>query len=87
MNWAEMVVVIVIVATIGSVLKARWGIVEDKDGNEVHVGNGAAAAENEALRRELAALKERLHVLERLATEDTAARRLDQEIERLRDRT
>ena len=87
MNWAEMVVVIVIVATIGSVLKARWGIVEDKDGNEVHVGHAAAATENEALRRELAALKERLHVLERLATEDTAARRLDQEIERLRDRT
>ena len=46
------------------------------------------AAENTALRDEMRAMKERIQVLERLATDDESdARRLDREIEKLRDRT
>ena len=89
MNPFEMVVAIVIVATIGSVLRARYGISRDRKGNDYSVrDDGAAQAENQRLRDELRAMKERLAVLERLATEnDTSGARLDLEIEKLRDRT
>ncbi len=89
MGWAEMVVAIVIVATIGKVVMARYGVVHTKDGETVRFRDDpAAAAENQQLRAELKAMKERLAVLERIATdkEDSGAR-LDREIEKLRDRT
>jgi hypothetical protein len=90
MNPFEMVVAIVIVVTIGSVLRARYGIGRDKLGNDfrLHGDDAAAQAENQRLRDELRAMKDRLAVLERLATDnDTSGARLDREIEKLRDRT
>ena len=39
----------------------------------------------EALQREVEDLRERLHVLERIATEDTESKRLSAEIESLRE--
>lgn len=84
MGWAEMVVAIVALTTIGSVLRARYGIGEDKQGNHVRLDDPVAAAENQRLREELKAMKDRLAVLERLATEDTSGARLDREIEKLR---
>lgn len=89
MNPFEMVVAIIVIVTIGSVLKARFGIHKDKDGNEVYRGGAegaAAAAENARLRDELRALKERVQVLERVITDsENSSLRLEREIEALRD--
>ncbi|MDQ2877836.1 MAG: hypothetical protein M3R41_01995 [Pseudomonadota bacterium] len=88
MNPFEMVVAIVIVVTIGGVLRARYGMSwRDGQGGEYRVGEDTTA-ENERLRDELKGLKERLAVLERLATDsNNSSANLDREIEKLRDRT
>jgi len=89
MNPFEMVVAIIVIVTIGSVLKARYGIHKDKDGNEVYRGNAAdsaSIAENARLRDEVRALKERVQVLERVITDTEGSVRLDREIESLRDK-
>jgi hypothetical protein len=86
MNPFEMVVAIIVIVTIGSVLKARFGIHKDKHGNEVFRGNDAASADAARLRDEVRALKERVQVLERVITDNEASSlRLDREIEALRD--
>ncbi len=81
----EMVVAIVIVATIGSIVKAKMGVRKDKWGNETQVGPSANSAENARLRDEVKMLKERVQVLERVVTDNEGSLRLDREIERLRD--
>ncbi|MDF2385443.1 hypothetical protein JMG10_28520 [Nostoc ellipsosporum NOK] len=90
MNPFEMVFAIVVIVTIGSVIKARYGIRKDKDGNELHRGgtapDGVAAAENARLRDEIRTLKERVQVLERVITDTEGSLRLDREIESLRDK-
>lgn len=88
MNPFEMVVAIVVIATIGSVLKARYGIHKDKWGNETYRGGGDAAAnvENARLKDEVRGLKERVQVLERVVTDTEGSVRLDREIESLRDK-
>ena len=81
MNLWEMIVIVVAITAVASVLKARYGIVEDAEGNEVvHRPDPDAAR----LKDEVKALKERIAVLERLATDDNSARALDREIEKLR---
>ena len=79
-----MVIFIVTVVMIATVLKARYraqhGIIEDEDGNQKLVSN----ADNERMREEVKALKERVAVLERLATDTNSAVALDREIEKLR---
>lgn len=89
MNPFEMVVAIVVIATIGSVLRARYGIGRGRKSDDYTQREDVAAqAENQRLRDELRAMKDRLAVLERLATDnDTSGARLDREIEKLRDRT
>ena len=71
--------------------KARAGIISDEDGNETFVGrpNDISRAEIEETRREMEQLRERLHVLERIATDNNTldARdraRIAAEIEALR---
>jgi len=89
MNPAEMIVAIIVIVTIGSVLKARYGVHKDKDGNEVYRGgpaDAATAADNARLRDEIRALKERVQVLERVITDTEGSVRLDREIESLRDK-
>ena len=84
MNPFEMVVLIIAITMIGSIIKtrirAKHGIVADEDGNE----RLAIDADAARLRDEVKGLKERIAVLERLATDDNGARALDREIEKLR---
>ncbi|MEG3124656.1 hypothetical protein [Sphingomonas sp. GB1N7] len=91
MNPFEMVVAIVVIVTIGSVLRAKYGVVKDKFGNETSFrqnDDAAIEAENRLLRDEVKAMKERLAVLERIATDNNdSGARLDREIDRLRDRS
>jgi hypothetical protein len=84
MAFWEAIVFIVAIGAIASVVKAHYrakhGIVADEDGNERPAFDPEAAR----LKGEVAALKERIAVLERLATDDNSARNLDREIEKLR---
>jgi predicted nucleic acid-binding Zn-ribbon protein len=82
----EFVLGIVLIATIGSIIKARYGIRTDKDGNDIHMDSNAGT-ENARLRSEIGSLKERIQVLERVITDsESSSTRLDREIEQLRDK-
>ncbi len=79
MNVFEMVAIIVVATSVAGVLRARY-----KSERSRHEGNSPAlVSENRALKDEIRTLKERVAVLERIATEkpDTLSR----EIEALRD--
>ena len=78
MNQYWMVVLIVAIVMIASVLKAKYS---HRGKDEI---TPQEQAENQQLRQEVRELKERLHVLERIATERENS--LDREIEELRDR-
>ena len=86
MNPFEMVVAIIIVITIGKVLSTRYraqhGIAEDQNGNTMITRDPDA----ERLKDAIKYLKERVAVLEKIATDDRGARDLENEIEKLRDR-
>ena len=86
MNPFEMVIGIVLIVTIGSVVRAKYGVRRDNKGNEFFAAP-ADNAETKALQTEIRALKERIQVLERIATDHNRAVTLDEEIERLRDRS
>jgi hypothetical protein len=77
MNPFEMVLGIVIVVMIATVLKARYKAVGPKAG-------GSDDSEALRLKEEVRALRERVQVLERIATDKES--QLEREIERLRDR-
>lgn len=80
-NPFAMVVAIVLIVSVAGVLRAKYGVLRDKHGNERPLRDPDA----DRLRDELKELKERVAVLERIATDDSA--RLDREIEALRDRS
>ena len=91
-SWAIVAVIAIIVWGIVQMAKARAGITTDAEGNETYVGrdDAAARAEAEETRREIEQLRERLHVLERIATDENTmdAReraRIAAEIEALRE--
>ncbi|MDP3783489.1 MAG: hypothetical protein Q8Q79_11270 [Sphingopyxis sp.] len=86
MNPFEMVIGIVLIVTIGSVVRAKYGVRRDNKGNEFFA-TPADNAETKALQSEIRALKDRIQVLERIATDHNRAVTLDEEIERLRDRS
>ena len=80
MNPFEMVIGIVLIVSITSIARAKYGYRRRHDRDETAVQDADAAR----LRDEVRGLKERIAVLERLATDDTSS--LDREIERLRDK-
>jgi cbb3-type cytochrome oxidase subunit 3 len=80
-SWALMVVAIVLIVSVTSLFRARMGIRKDYMGNELPLHD---SAETKRMREEMQVLKERVAVLERIATERNHS--LEQEIDRLRDR-
>ena len=82
MNPFEMVVAIVAIAAVASIARAKYGIVRRHRGEEF-VQRGPDP-EAERLRAEVKALKDRVAVLERLATDSTSA--LEREFDKLRER-
>jgi len=88
MNPFEMVIGIVLIVTIGSVVRAMFGVRRDNKGNEYSVrdrGNDDRVIEEiRRLRDEVKNLKERQAVIERITVEKENS--LEREIERLRDR-
>ena len=79
-NVAIMVVLIVLITSIAGVLRAKYGIRKDKHGNELPLHDNAETAR---MREEMKVLKDRVAVLERIATDRNHL--LEQEFERLRD--
>lgn len=86
----EMVVAIIAIITIGKIIQtkqnAKLGIIEDEDmlGNKTQrmIGN----SDTSAMQDEIRALKERIQVLERIATDNNSATDLNRQIEELRNR-
>lgn len=90
-NFAIIAVVAIVVWGLVQMAKTRAGITTDAEGNESFVGRDdtQTRAEAEETRREIEQLRERLHVLERIATDtntlDARERaRIAAEIEALR---
>jgi thiamine biosynthesis lipoprotein ApbE len=86
-----MVVAIVLIATIGKVLsskyKAQNGIIEDED----MMGNKTqrlltSNQDTSAMQDEIRTLKERIQVLERIATDNSSANDINRQIEELRQK-
>ena len=95
MNWAAAIVLIVLIGATASILRARYnaqaGITEDMMGNQTitHRPEAEPQADEEA-QREIAALKERIEVLERIAYDKNSATaqertRISAEIDALRE--
>ena len=86
----EMVVAIIAIITIGKIIsakqKAKHGIIEDEDmlGNKTQrlIGN----SDTQAMQDEIKILKDRIQVLERIATDNNSANDLNRQIEELRGR-
>jgi hypothetical protein len=85
-----MVVAIVLIITIGKVLsskyKARHGIIEDEDmmGNKTQ--RLTSNQDTNAMQDEIRTLKERIQVLERIATDNSSANDINRQIEELRQK-
>ena len=90
-GWAIVAVVAIVIWGIVQLAKARAGIISDENGNETFVGreDPESKAELGEARREIEQLRERVQVLERIATDNNTldAReraRITAEIEALR---
>ena len=82
--WTAIVIIAAIIAfteLVKASQRARHGITTDAVGNEK-----LSAREDEALKRELEELRERVKVLERIATEERETKLLSAEIESLREK-
>jgi hypothetical protein len=91
----EFVLIIILITTVGSIFKARYGHARDRGRDEddrAERGSGRRtlmsdpdeSSETRRLKEEVSALKERLQVLERITVEKESS--LNREIDRLRDR-
>ncbi|MCP3731440.1 hypothetical protein M9978_13505 [Sphingomonas sp. MG17] len=85
MNPFEMVIGIVLIVTVGSIIRAKLGVRRDRHGGEYGANDGANTAEARRLQDEVRTLKDRIQVLERVITDNHSSSSLDREIEKLRD--
>ena len=96
MSFWSAIVLIVLIGAAASILRARYnaqaGITEDMMGNQTlnHRDDGAPKSDEEA-RREIATLKERIEVLERIAYDKNSVNaqeraRISAEIDALREK-
>ena len=90
-SWAFVAIIAIIVWGVIQLAKARAGITSDQHGNETIPGrdDSRSSAELEIARRELEDLRERIKVLERIATDSNSSEareqaRITAEIEALR---
>jgi hypothetical protein len=87
MNPFEMVIGIVLIVTIGSIIRAKLGVGRDGTASDVSLRMPALGEENRQLRHEITSLKDRIAVLERVITDtNSSSANLDREIEALRNR-
>ena len=77
MGFLEFILAIVLIATVGGILKSRY----EAQAKLPPVDDGEARRAREEIRQ----LKERIQVLERVITDNRAPSELDREIARLRD--
>jgi len=84
----EMVVAIILIITIGKIIqtkqKAKHGIVEDEDFMGTKTHRLLNSAETQQMQDDIRALKERIQVLERIATDSSSTNDLNRQIEELR---
>lgn len=80
MNPAEMIVLIVLIVTIGKIFTGRRDRRLGKTGTDIIQADPDSAR----MREEIKTLKDRIAVLERIATDNSSATALDREIEKLR---
>ncbi len=89
-NPFSMVVAIIAIVTIGRVLRTRYraqhGIIEDRHGNGTSRQQLIQDPDSDRMREEIKVLKDRIQVLERIATDNNSANDLNRQIEELRDR-
>jgi cell division protein FtsB len=76
-----MVVLIVLIVTVGNIIRAKLGVRRDRKGNEYPAQDDR---ESDRLRDEVKQLKDRIAVLERITVEKENS--LERQIEELRDR-
>lgn len=84
MNQFEFVLGIILIVMVASVFKARYGHSRRRHRESGDERSVAEAVENQRLKEEVAALRDRLAVLERITVEKESS--LEREIEKLRDR-
>ena len=86
----EMVVAIIAIVTIGKVVSARYkakhGIFESEDSDAYVQKRLANDPDADSMRGEIKVLKDRIAVLERIATDNNSATDLNRQIEELRSR-
>ena len=89
-NPFSMVVAIIAIITLGKVLRTRYraqhGIIESQDmmGNKTQ--RLTQDPDSDRMRDEIKVLKDRIQILERIATDNNSANDLNRQIEELRDR-
>ncbi len=86
MSWPIAIVLIVMLVIGGGVLRSRYnamsGHATDADGNPV--GPAGPSPREAELENEVEQMRERIAVLEKIATEDREAKRISREIDELR---